>query len=61
MTSRNVFKGFRMVPKQDGSGKSTIERIPQFGLDTSAKIRQRKSKKSRVVRPSQASMTLHRK
>lgn len=45
-----VLKGFREVPRQDGSGNVTIERIPYFGAkDTSAKIRQRKSKKVRLV------------
>jgi len=44
-----VLKGFREVPRQDGSGKVTIERVPYFGLDTSKKIRQKKSRKVRAV------------
>lgn len=49
MTSKPI-RGFREVPRQDGSGKVTIERIPYFGAkDASAKIRQKKSKRRRVV------------
>ena len=40
-------KGFRVV--QDGKGKATLERIPFYGRDASAKIRGKKSKKVRVV------------
>ncbi len=45
------FRGFKLVPKQDGSGKVTVEKIPMFGLDASAKIKQRKSKRVRVAKP----------
>lgn len=48
MASKTL-KGFREVPKQDGSGRVTLERIPYFAKDASAKIRQKKSKKRRVV------------
>jgi len=47
-----VLRGFREVPRQDGSGKTTIERIPYFGLDSSAKQgqknRNRNAKRRRV-------------
>ena len=46
------FKGFKLVPKQDGSGKVTVEKIPMFGLDASAKARKRNSKRVRVAKPS---------
>lgn len=36
MTSK-VIKGFRLKPKQDGSAKVTLERVPYWGLDSSAK------------------------
>lgn len=44
-----TLKGFRQRIKQDGTGKVTIERVPYFGLDTSAKIRRKKSKKTRPI------------
>lgn len=48
MASKSI-RGFREVPKQDGSGKVTLERIPYFKMDTSKKIRQKKSKRVRAV------------
>lgn len=49
MTSK-AFKGYRTAPVQDGSARVKLERVPYFGAkDKSAKIRQRKSKKVRVV------------
>jgi len=44
-----VLKGFREVPKQDGSGKVTIERVPYFGGSASDKIRRKKSRKVKTV------------
>ena len=41
--------GWRIVTNKNGTTK--IEKIPGFGLDTSAKIRQRKSKKVKVKKP----------
>jgi len=51
MTSRSV-KGYRVKQKMvDGKLKVTFEKIPGWRQDTSAQIRQRKSKKMRVQRP----------
>ena len=41
--------GYRAVI--DKNGNSRIEKIPGYGLDASAKIRQRKSKKVKVKKP----------
>ena len=41
-------KGFKV--KQDGRGKVTLERIAFYGRDSSAKIRARKSKKSKPIK-----------
>jgi hypothetical protein len=41
--------GYRVV--QDDKGRATLEKIPGYRLDTSAKIRQRKSKRIQVQRP----------
>ena len=40
-------RGFKVV--QDKNGKSTLERIPFYGRDASAKIRGKNSKKVRVI------------
>jgi len=51
MTSRSV-NGYRVIQKMvDGKLQITAEKIPGWRQDTSAKIRQRKSKKMRVQRP----------
>ncbi len=51
MTSRSV-KGYRVKQKMvDGKLQITVEKIPGWKKDTSAQIRQRKSKKMRVQRP----------
>lgn len=62
MTSKTI-RGFRAVPKQDGSGKITVERKPYFGCnDTSAKIARDKRNRSetrrrvKVLKPGQAVM-----
>ena len=48
MTSRSTrLKGYRVTRK---GSKVILEPIPCYGLDSSARIRQRKSKKQRVVR-----------
>lgn len=47
MTSK-VLRGFRTVPKQDGSGKVTIERVPYFGMDASAKLGQKARNRSKT-------------
>lgn len=41
--------GYRVV--QDDKGRATLEKIPGYRLNTSAKIRQRKSKRIQVQRP----------
>ena len=51
MTSRSV-KGYRIKQTMvDGKLEVTVEKIPGWRQDTSAQIRQRKSKKMRVQRP----------
>ncbi len=51
MTTRSV-KGYRVRQKMvDGELQITVEKIPNWKKDTSAQIRQRKSKKMRVQRP----------
>ena len=51
MTTRSV-KGYRIKQKMvDGKLQITVEKIPGWRQDTSAQIRQRKSKKMRVQRP----------
>lgn len=48
MASRSTrLKGYRVIRK---GSKVILEPIPCYGLDASARIRQRKSKKQRVVR-----------
>lgn len=51
MTSRSV-KGYRVRQKMvDGELQVTVEKIPGWRQDTSAQIRQRKSKRVRVQSP----------
>lgn len=51
MTSRSV-KGYRVKQKMvDGKLQITVEKIPGWKKDASAKIRERKSKRMRVQRP----------
>lgn len=51
MSSKSL-KGYRVVQKtENGKIKITMERIPFYGLDSSAKIKKRKSKRVRVQRP----------
>lgn len=52
MTGKNV-KGYRVVqkPGPDGKLKVTMERVPFYGRDSSAKIRMRNSKRVKVQHP----------
>jgi hypothetical protein len=51
MTSRSV-KGYRVKQTMvDGKLQITVEKIPGWKQDTSAQIRQRKSKRVRVQSP----------
>lgn len=47
MARSTRLKGYRVTRK---GSKVILEPIPCYGLDSSARIRQRKSKKQRVVR-----------
>lgn len=57
MSRKFGLKGYRVV--QNGRGGAVLERVPFYGRDASAKIRARKSKKSRPV--TQAELALHYK
>lgn len=48
MTSK-AFKGYRLKPKQDGSARVTLERVPYFGGSASDKIKRKKSKRVKVM------------
>ena len=56
MTSKSM-KGFNVITKTEGGKKRiTLERVKFYGLDASARIRKKKSKRIKVQHPQLAGL-----